>query len=350
MLYLGIDVHKDQSHFHLRGHDGKQLMKDSMKTSPELFAAYVRQLRAEDAEGVKIALEAGELTFPLARAMRDAGGDVFVVNPYINALIAKSRQKDDPRDAETLSDQRHRNILPEMPVYIPSEAAEDLRRLVTARARLVKERTALVNRAMKISRRHRLGLRKGQLKSESGWSKLLDSDVLGVVDAFLGAQYRDDFLRIEKQRKAVEQLLEELTVKDFDEEYRLLRTVPGVGPVTASTLIAFVEDIERFPTARHLTAYLGLIPGHRKSAGKGTQLGVTCLGNSRLRGYFTQAALGFKNASPDDAKIMVWFEQIKARRGWKRARVALARKLVAVCFGIWKHRRPYDPNYDARAK
>ena len=151
MRYLGIDIQKKQSHFHIQDEKGKKIVGGTVLTRPDCFAALARKY--DDGEGLRVALETGNLTFPVARALAKAGADVFVVDPYQNALIARSTKKTDRLDAKQLCQQRRLGMLPPDRVYVPSVQAEDLRRLMSARARLIKERTALSNRAVRLAGR-----------------------------------------------------------------------------------------------------------------------------------------------------------------------------------------------------
>ena len=113
-------------------------------------------------------------------------------------------------------------------------------------------------------------------------------------------------------------------------------------------MIGQVEDISRFHSARELCRYVGLTCAVRQS-GKTMHMGhINKCGNGRLRGYMTQAALHLLRHAQSDDPLVKWYMQVKSRRGWRKARVALARKLVAVCYGILKHRTPYDPMYVQR--
>jgi transposase len=284
----------------------------------------------------------------LARAMLAAGADVFVVDTYQNALIAQSAKKTDRLDAKQLSEQRRLNMLPPESVYVPTEEAESLRRLVSARARLVKERTALSNRAIRLAERHGITtIKKGALSESGAWRRLLNQAVGWplAMDQVLVRQYATDAARLRQQILELEDVMVGHMKTNFPTETELLRTVPGVGPVTAAALIAQVEDIGRFATARKMRRYTGLTAVVRKS-GKSISGGpISKCGNNRLRGYLTQTAIGFLRHAKKDDPMLLWHLRLKSRRGWRKARVALARKIAAVCYGVLKHRAPYDPTY-----
>lgn len=346
MRNLGIDVGKKESLFYVLDDPGRKVGSGRVPTSEAAFVDLVR--RYEGDEGVAVALETGNLTFMLSRAMTEAGADVFVVDPYQNALIAQSTKKTDRLDAKQLSNQRRLNMLPQHSVYVPTEQAEALRRLVSARARLVKERTALSNRAIRLAERQGItDIKKGALSESGAWKRLLNTVASWPLpmDRILVTQYAADAERLRQQIRELEDVMTAHMKTNFPAEMELLRTVPGVGPVTAAALIAQVEEIQRFGSARKMCRYVGLTSAVRKS-GKTLFMGhISKCGNSRLRGYLTQAAIHFLRHAQSDDPMLLWYQQVKARRGWRKARVALARKIAAVCYGILKHRTPYNPAY-----
>lgn len=346
MRNLGIDIGKKESLFHVLDDLGQKIGSGRVPTTEAAFADLVR--RYEGGEGVAAALETGNLTFILSRAMIEAGADVFVVDTYQNALIAQSTKKTDRLDAKQLSNQRRLNMLPQHSVYVPTEQAEALRRLVSARARLVKERTALSNRAIRLAERQGItDLKKGVLSESGAWKRLLKAVASWTLpmDRVLIAQYAVDAARLRQQIRELEDVMAGHMETNFPMETELLRTVPGVGPVTSAALIAQVEQVKRFGSARQMCRYVGLTSGVRKS-GKTISTGhISKCGNGRLRGYLTQAAIHFLRHAQSDDPMRLWYQQVKTRRGWRKARVALARKIAAVCYGVLKHWTPYNPAY-----
>lgn len=125
---------------------------------------------------------------------------------------------------------------------------------------------------------------------------------------------------------------------------QLLLTVPGVGVLTATALVAFVGDIDRFPSGRAFAAYLGLTPRER-SSGAVRRLGaITKAGNSYLRMLLIHGARSALRAgtvarAPDD--LRTWARALAARKGHNVAAVALANKLARVCWRVWREQRPF---------
>lgn len=341
MFYLGIDIQKKQSVYYLGDDEGHKVESGRVDTSTEAFALLAK--RSARDEGVEVCIESGNLSFLLARAMMREHADVFVVHAYDNALIAQSTKKTDGLDARCLSEQRRLRMLPPHRVYVPSEQAEWLRLLLSHRASLVKDQTRLSNRASRIAERFGLYPTRSSYRNRPAWARLQEATKASPVASMQA-------LQLSRSAEVVRQALcdarrqIELHVRThFSKEERLLRTMPGVGLITAAALISQVERIERFRSARQLCRYLGLTPVVRESGNKSCGKGICKQGNRRLRGYFTQAALSFLKNAPQDDPVRAWYENLRKRKGWKKARVALARKLVSVAFGVWKHQSAYDP-------
>ncbi len=132
----------------------------------------------------------------------------------------------------------------------------------------------------------------------------------------------------------------------FFKDYCRLITIPGVALITASAIIALVGDWSRFKNARKLSSYLGIAPGVANSSDKmvGSNA-ITKWGNSLMRGYLVQAAIGVLRCKSEDAQsIKKWHETVKIKIGWKKARVRLGRKLCRIMFGMMKNGADYDPS------
>ena len=124
-----------------------------------------------------------------------------------------------------------------------------------------------------------------------------------------------------------------------------LMTVPGIGVLTATALVAFVGDPHRFRSGRHFAAYLGLTP-REHSSGRSRRLGrITKHGNSYLRTLIihgARSALRAGQVSHEPDELRRWALQIKARKGYNLAAVALANKLARICWRVWRDDRPFD--------
>ncbi|MCK4343312.1 MAG: IS110 family transposase, partial [Phycisphaerae bacterium] len=122
------------------------------------------------------------------------------------------------------------------------------------------------------------------------------------------------------------------------EARKLLGTHPEVGPVTIEAFLAEVGDVRRFGSRKKVTAYVGLAPGVRESAGRGRELRITKCGSGLLRWALGQAAWRLVGKS---ARWRHIFEQIAKRRGKKKAIVAVTRRLLCVLVSMLTRGEPY---------
>jgi transposase len=119
---------------------------------------------------------------------------------------------------------------------------------------------------------------------------------------------------------------------------RVLRSVAGVGEVTAEVVLAELGDVGRFRSARQVVAYAGLAPGHRESAGKTRDLGITKRGSPLLRWVLVEAGWQVVRRSAYWARI---YAALKRRRGSRRAIVAVARRLLGVLVALLRSGEEY---------
>jgi transposase len=128
-----------------------------------------------------------------------------------------------------------------------------------------------------------------------------------------------------------------------DPAVTLLTTAPGVGPITASALVATIDDITRFRSAHEFEAYLGVVPGERSSGEKRRVGRITKAGNARARWLLIEAAWRIvRSRSEETAALRAWASGIATRRGKRVAVVALARRLAGILYAMWRDGARYD--------
>lgn len=279
-------------------------------------------------------------------------------------------RKTDVRDAQWIAELLRHGLV--RPSFIPPPHQRELRELTRHRTNFVRERATLSNRIQKV-------LESANLKLAS-----VASDVLGVSGramlAAVAAGEEDAARlaalakgRLRKKREALEQalsgrvrphhrfLLTELlvqidaieeTIARFDEQIalacatndeevvvELLDTIPGIARGTAELLVAEIgTDMGRFPSADHLASWAGLCPGNNESGGR-QRSGRTRKGNAWLRAALVasaQAAVRTKGSY-----LAAQYHRIAARRGAKKAIIAVAHTLLTIAYHVIARREPY---------
>src|SRR5207249_2950900 len=165
-------------------------------------------------------------------------------------------------------------------------------------------------------------------------------DARTLMEACRAGSYRPAY-RLSAARRHVPAELAEL--EHTDPSVALLMTAPGIGAVTASALVATIDDVQRFASAHQFEAYLGLVPGER-SSGELRRIGpITKAGNRRARWLLVEAAWRIlRSKDPASAPLRAWARPIAARRGPRIAAVALARRLAGILYAMWRDSVPYD--------
>lgn len=323
-------MHKRESQLAIKGEDGT-LTERRIVTSRERFTA-VLGLRP-----ARILLEASTESEWAARHLESLGHEVIVADPNYAPMYANRsrRTKTDKRDARTLMEACETGAY--RPAHRLSEGRRHVRAELAVRDALVRTRTRYIGVAKALVRRD--GLRVPT--SATPWvpARISALDLSPALAAELAPLFTV-YTPLNEQIAAADRRLAALATSD--PIVALLRTAPGIGPVTASAFVATVDDITRFHSAHQLEAYLGLVPSER-SSGEKRQLGrITKAGNGRVRWLLVEAAWHIlRSRRPETAALRTWTLPIAQRRGKRIAAVALARRLAGILCAMWRDGQPY---------
>jgi transposase len=265
-----------------------------------------------------------------ARELSRLGHEVRLMPPqYVKAYVKTN--KHDAADAEACCEAVQRPSMRFVPVKSADQQAVAL--LHRVRDQLVRQRTATIN-ALRghlsefglVGAQRRPGLREllavlGDLEDER-----IPPLARAVLDSLAG-QLRDLEARIaELDRRLV-------LMTRTDPVCRALAEVPGVGPVIATAVTAAVPDPGRFSSARHLSAWLGLVPGQHSTGGKPRPVGLSKRGDAYLRRQLIHGARAVVRSSRHRrGKLWSWIEALLARRPFNVVVAAVANKLARI---IW---------------
>jgi transposase len=317
---VGLDLHRRRSHFAVIDEHGELLVSRGVANDRSTFLELLGDLDGE----ARIAIEATYGWEWAAELFEDAGYEFHLAHPKGTKAIAAARVKNDAVDAQTLAQLLRAGLLPE--AYAPPREMRDLRDLLRHRIALTQLRTALKNRVH--AQLARLGIQHGQsdLFGRAGRAWLADVELRGSIRRRVDSSLAliDDFDReIAATAREIEAAAKE------DERVAVLCQIPGVGEYTAMLVIAEIGEIERFPTARHLCSWAGLTPTVR-SSDRTVRMGhISHQGSVALRWALGQAA---QTAARPRGPLREDFERIAKRRGRPIAKVAVARKILTLCF------------------
>ena len=319
MRFIGLDVGRDFAHVAVV--EGTGPARRLPRVAMDEFRAFAATLGPDDT----VALEASTNTWALADLLGRHAGRVVVSNPLRTRAIASAKRKTDDIDAATLAELLAADYLP--PVWQPDEATRRLRRLVSHRAGLIRDRTAVRNRVTAVLSRRLVRAPVSDLFGVRGRAWLgsleLPPDERLTVDAAM----RIDAV-LSEQVAAAERAVAEAVVDD--PRARRLLTIPGIGLVVAASILAVVGEIDRFERPAKLVSYLGLDPRVRQSGDRPPVRGhISRAGQAHARGLLCEAA---HSAVRSPGPLAGFHARVKTRRGAGVAIVATARKLAVL---IW---------------
>ncbi len=227
------------------------------------------------------------------------------------------------------------------PVHMPSRRSRELRGLLVARRQLVQMWTKRLTVVRGLVRQQRVGLAGRALLTPAGWARLTAAPLSGALREVV-ATYEATVTATTAALKALDRELAKRAASD--DRVAQLQTLPGVGHVSAQTLVAAVDRIERFPSAKKLVAYAGSAPSVRASGDRVEYGRITKQGRSEIRAVWVQAAHAVLAVKDVRARpLQRWCERVARRRSKKTALVALARKLLTIAFHLLREGTTYDP-------
>ena len=269
---------------------------------------------------------------------------MVLAHPTKMRVIAESTRKSDTVDAQILAEFLALDMIPQS--YRPSKRERAHRILVGQRWNLSRRVTSVRNKIRRVLS-HDNADRK-DLFTEAGLVFLSKTSML-KADRFVFDQLLLEWRSYTEQIKEADQRLDEFAAEApaHEAEARaILGTIPGVGPVTVDVVMSELDDIRRFRSQKKVSAYAGLVPGQRESAGKSRELGITKEGPRLLRWILVQAARRLTNTT---ARWRCLLEGLVRQRGKTerdqgesvKAIVAVARRLLCVMASMLQSGRGY---------
>jgi transposase len=249
------------------------------------------------------------------------------VKPYVQT------NKRDFLDAEAIAEAVQRPRMRFVP--IKTEEQLDLQALHRVRERWVMRRTAVVNQIRSLLLERGLTLPKGRSHVHEQLPRILEDAELRLSGAFrvLLAQLQVELEQLTARIEQMDAVIQK-TAKENDACQRLT-AIPGVGPVTATALIAAVGNGSAFRRGRDLAAWIGMVPRECSTGGKQKLLGISKRGNRYLRRLFVQGARSVMQQRSQQAPgLSAWLAQLLARTHQNVVVVALANKLIRMAWAV----------------
>ncbi|HYC64834.1 MAG TPA: IS110 family transposase [Reyranellaceae bacterium] len=331
--FAGIDLGKEALNFHVVDGTGASVRHGRTSATPQAVVSALSGLSL-----TRVGVEAGPYGTWLVEGLCRSGlPGMLIETRRMKQLSKHSKVKTDARDAEAIALAMRCGMY--TPVHLKSASSRQVRTLLQARTTLVRSRQALQNSVRGLLKDYGVKLKRqsSRLLEEAVRQVLLELDEpvrlaiepLLVSIATLRHQQAELDRRVRRLAKA-------------DPVVRLLMTVPGVGPVVGLAYRATIDDPQRFQDSSHVAAYLGLTPSQYSSGQTDRTGAITGQGDKLARAYLYEAATVILGRLRRPCALRDWGLAVVERRGARRARVAVARKLAGLLHRIWVTGKPFD--------
>lgn len=332
---VGIDLAKNVFQVHGVDESGKVVLKKQLRRQQVLpfFGNLPPCL---------IGMEACGGAHYWARRLQAQGHTVRLMAPQFVKPYVKAN-KHDAADAEAICEAVSRPSMRFVPVK--SVAQQAVLSLHRARQGFVRARTAQANQIRGLVAEYGLTIQRGIGHIAQRVPEILEDASNELPDLFRPLLYR-----LLEHLKALDRQVKELDaeITDWHRQNELsnkLAAVPGIGPITASALVATVGDAKNFSSGRQLAAWLGLVPRQQSTGGKTILLGISKRGDKYLRTLLIHGARSVIYAATRKGSLPGSLSELIHRRNANIAAVALANKMARISWALLARDRLYEPGY-----
>ena len=327
-IYAGLDVSDKSTHVCLVNAEGEVLRRDVVASDPEAMAKWFER---HCPDLVRVVLETGALATFLYHGLTERGVPVeCICARHAKGVLSARVNKSDVHDAEGLAHLARTGWFKR--VHMKASATHIDRAALRIRTQLISARNAMANQLRGLLKL--FGLRMGTVNTSGKRSERLKALFQQRPDLEpLFAPLITSIEALEEQLRTSSRLLERRAAAD--PVCVRLMTVPGVGPITALTYAASIEDPRRFARSEDVGAYAGLVPRRSQSGDRDTLGGISKAGDGLLRRALYEAANIVLSRVQRPFALQEWGKRIEEAKGSKRARTAVARKLAILLHSLW---------------
>jgi transposase len=334
MYYIGLDVHKKSISFCVKDVAGRVLSEGKIGSTRRELDDWVRSLP----QPRMIAMEATIFTGRIYDHLLPHAEQVKVAHPLMLRAIAAAKRKNDRIDAAKIADCLRCDFLPEC--HIASTEIRDRRRTLRYRSLVLKQTVQMKNRVSGLLMETGVSYNKQRLHRVGYFDELManNEDVHDSIRPLLKLS-REMISRSQRLDYALISSLERDPL--LKERLRRLRTVPGVGPITALTWALEIGDYTRFTSNKQAISYCGLCGDERSSADKVLRMPISKQRNKHIQRVVIEAAKMAIRISPELAMIRA---RELERGNPNRATLAVARKLVIYMLAVERRQQDWVPS------
>ena len=330
--YIGLDVHKLKTTYVVRDRLGNILLEGEVAT---LYNELYERLKDYLSSAI-IGLESCTSYYTVYQSFLKNNYDIKVANTIqLRQLITKN----DKLDAKRLSEMLRLGTFPTS--YIPDEKIQHLRSLLQVRHSLMEELVRCNNRIQAFLDRNGIVMPDQEAFSKRWRQALLQ--YIGSSEASLEIRYEyDHFVYLEKKYEHLGLEISGYTQKHWKNEYQLIQSITGFGPILSCYIIAHILPISRFPSNRKLRRYAGVVPAFHESGGKKSKGHIPKTSSRKqLRWALIQAA---NSAGRTNTKLGRYYRKKKKQKNNASiAHVAVASSMIDIIYKVLTTKKPYNP-------
>lgn len=272
-----------------------------------------------------------------ARELRKLGITTKLIAPQFVKPFVKSN-KSDAADAEAIAEA---SLRPQMRfVEVKTIASQEFQHLHRIRERVIKAKVAASNELRGMLLEYGVAMAQGK-KALAAAPELIHSSSLSEFGKELMLKVWRDVQVLEEELAILDCKVRKLS--SSHPVCKRLETIPGVGPVIATAVVAAVSNPAQFKNGRQFAASLGLVPKHSGTGGKVKLLGISKRGDGYLRRQLIHGARSVLYvAHKKTDRLSLWATRLKTSRGWNRASVALANKNARIIWALMRYEQDYS--------
>lgn len=326
--YVGLDVSLKSTSICVVDDDGVILSEDAVASDPDAIATYI-QVNAPMIH--RIGLESGPTSIWLWRELAERDLPVICIDArHAKAALSMQINKSDRNDAVGIARIMQTGWYRQ--VQVKSPRSDAIRALLNSRALLVKIKRDLENQIRGLLKSTGLVIGRAKDGAFTERANLLLTDEPELAE--FARPLLDVRETVHGQLAMIERRVRRVAQNNL--QTRAFMTVPGIGPITALSFLAAIDDPERFKRSRNVGAYLGLTPRRYASGEVDWQGRISKCGDAMVRTYLYEAAGVLLTRVKKWCALKAWGLRIAKRSGMKKARIAVARKLAVILHRMWR--------------
>jgi len=336
LIRVGVDLAKNVFQLHGVDRGEKTVWRRRLQRED-----WIKVLRERVEPGCEIGMEACSGAHHWARELQKLGYSVKLIPPQFVKPYVKSN-KNDANDAEAICEAMSR---PGMRfVAVKSVEQQDVQAMHRVRSGLVEQRTAKASQIRGLVAEYGLVVSRELVQLRIALPRWLEDQASGLSAAFrrLLEGLREDLAQLDERVKELDREIERLA--QSDPTAKRLMQLRGVGPITATALVATVGNARQFANGRQMSAALGLTPRQHSSGGRERLLGISKRGDAYLRTLLIHGARAvIRTAHSKDDRLSKWVTRLAARSHINVAAAALANKTTRMAWAMLSRGTNYQP-------